>query len=253
MKELSLEEAKKRLTSASAALYANVISEYDKVKSAYESHSGIILKKLNDACYWWFICDLGNSDMIELIKESRAAFGYNIGQELLYFVGEIPDNYKAESEDCTQLFFARIGEACDNDCDIRILSENDRSQVEILTKVPDDDSDRAKNIAGDIQRDFDNAGKIEKYDIYLLGIFDCAALVGAVSLLADKLGTSIYVANIFVTRDYRGRNYATRLLRTATAMYPGVAYSYECAPNNFASIATAKSAGYILAGAYIFR
>lgn len=255
MNEISINEAKKLLMNSCAGLYAYIVFDFNykgvnEKSSAYESNGGVILKRWwRDSEYWWYICDLGDSDMTTLINESRMAFDYDIKNEEIYFIGNIPKDYDTGKANKIQFKFTRTGEAGNNYCDIRLLSESDSEQVEILTSVSDDDSNMAKKIAGNINYDFNNA---QKSDMYLLGIFDGITLAGAVSI-ADRWGDLMHIHNIFVSRDYRGRKYATRLIRAATAMYPGVIYTYDCDTDNFASISSAKSAGYTLAGTYILQ
>jgi ribosomal protein S18 acetylase RimI-like enzyme len=254
MKIITIDEAKEKLMNICPSMYIRFLGDlrYDNVIkedcSAYESHGAIIFKFKWISASDWYICDLGDSDMPAAVKEARETFNYDVRTEEIYFLKDIPENYDF-GKLRVRLKFARIGDKFSyNDSNIRLLAKNDAEQMRALTTTPDNDSDMSKKIARYIMDNFQNFldyGESSETD--LLGIFDGITLAGAVSI-ADRWGELNYINNIFVSCDYRGRKYATRLLRAATSMYPEAIYTYECENNNFASIATAKSAGYNFVG-----
>ena len=101
-----------------------------------------------------------------------------------------------------------------------------------------------ENVAKNLSCNFGNS------NYKMLGIFDGVTLAGAVEVLNYDMKL-MRVLNIFVSRKYRGRRYATRLIRAALALYPGAKFDYDCAKNNLASVAPAKSEGFLLAGTFI--
>jgi len=250
MSEISIEEAKRQLMIACPPLYAYIVLNFNyegvtENSTAYINHGAIILKRWrSDDDYSWFICDIGNSDMYAAIKDFKENFNDDKYTEI-YFIGNIPENYDTNGQ-TVRLKFTCTGKMYD-DKDIKILDKSDYSQMTILTNVPEDDSSRAKVFAGNIMQDYEYA---EASNVQVLGIFDSSKLAGAVSI-ADRWGELMHVNNIFVSKDYRGRKYATRLIRAATALHPGVIYTYECHVSNLASIASAKSADYTLVGTFI--
>jgi RimJ/RimL family protein N-acetyltransferase len=255
MNEITVNEAKIRLTDASPSMYAEIVSDfrYERVSeksSAYECHGAIILKWwTEDSDYIWYICDLGDSDVISAIKSSRKRFNYDTANEYKYFLGDIPENYDAGAG-LIRLKFSCSGKSINTNSDIRLLSEEDRKLMLSLTSAVKNDSDNAKKVANWIMyNDFDCSK--QDPDIQLLGIFDGPTLAGAVSVINRWNKEEIIIHNIFVSINYRGRGYATRLICAATAMYPDIIYTYDCDISNIPSIASAKSASYTLAGTYI--
>jgi len=253
MNEISIHEAKKRLMGACPALYAYAVLDLNNYEGetensyAYESHGAIIIKKWwSNSEYSWLICDVGNSDMIAAMKEPKEAFN-NQKLSSTYFIGNIPENYDTNGKWVRLKFACTSGGKTYDDTAVRVLTEENREQMILLTTVPEDDSNMAKMTARGIKNDYDYA---RDCDIQMLGIFDGTTLAGAVSV-ADRWGELFHINNIFISRNYRGRKYATRLINTATGMHPGIIYTYDCNIDNFASIASAKSAGYILTGTFI--
>lgn len=245
MIEITVNEARKRLINASHGLYADFISylhddDIISRSNAYESHGAVIIKTLYAfETFTWYICDIGNSDMSLALTELTEKFGNKIDRSMFYI-----GNY--EGEHC--LSFSCIGKPYD-DSDIRSLSEDDLEQIRSVLTVPDDDSEYAKIIAQNINEVlteiFYNTQK------HILGIFDGKTLAGMITFNNRNNMELIHMSNVFISRDYRRRGYATRLIRAATAVYPDVIYSYSCGTSNLASAASAKSAGYVFDGTYI--
>ena len=250
MNEISIEEVKRQFMIACPELYAYIVLDFNyegvtENSSAYTSHGAIILKRwLNKNDYSWFVCDIGDSDMYAAIKDFEENF-YDDKYTEVYFIGNIPEDYNINGK-TVRLKFTCTGKTYD-DNDIRLLDKDDFKQMTILTTVSEDDSVRTKVFAGNIMNDYEYA---ESSDVQILGIFDSSTLAGAVSI-ADRWGELMHINNIFVSQDYRGRKYATRLIRAATSLCPGVIYTYECHVDNLVSIASAKSADYTLSGTYI--
>jgi len=229
---------------ACPGLYASIAADLRKGRPrAYESHGAIILKSL---WYYdehsrgkpiWYACDLGSSDL----DAARAALKCKIGKRAIYRIGP-------HSDECS-LVFSRMGEPYD-DPDIRQLTEDDRKQILEILAVPADDSYEAKAIAEVIRESL--ADTLKCSDKYLLGIFDGADLAGLLKLSDENSGELMHIDDVFVPRQHRGRKYAPRLIRAATAMVPGARYVYSCGSENAASIASAQSAGFALAGSCLF-
>ena len=255
MVKITINEAKERLKNASVDLYATIIFYLrdDDVNArvyAYESHGAIIISQwYYNINYWWHLCDVGGSDMVAAAADVKNTFGNDILINQAYFLNDIPKDYYVDTNDTRTMImlkFAGVGKPY-NDSDIRLLMKNDREQI-ISLSAPNDDSDFAEKIeneATNLSADFDG-------DLRLLGIFDEVTLAGAVSVNVNNTEL-IRVMNIFVSRKYRGRGYATRLIRAAMALYTDTWYDYECLKSNLASAASAKAAGYTLAGTFIQR
>lgn len=249
MIEISINEAKKCLIDSSLALYGDLVYHLQDVdivgkSSAYESHGAIIIKTTwyHSENIVWYLCDIGNSNMISALTELTKKFGKNINRAM-YCLRDYPGDH------C--YVFERKGELY-NDVAIRLLSENDRELIISLTKVADDDNEYAIDIAKMIH---ENIAEINNKNIYVHGIFDGTILAGLIiskkhNIIEFNL-EYVNIVDLFITRNYRGRGYATRLIRYATAVFPDLNYIYSCGTINLASIASAKSAGYILGGTYI--
>jgi GNAT superfamily N-acetyltransferase len=246
MVRITINEAKKRLMNAYPGLYADFVSDLNGTNSilqscAYESYGSVIVKTFRyygSEILVWYICDVGNSDMTSALAELTAQDDDTL-DKIMICAGE------CEGVHC--LIFSCMGKPYD-DPDIRLLCENDRDQFMSLTTVPEYDDEFAKSIACNLTGSFSDM----KHDssIQILGIFCGMTLAGAISVKNKK--EVITVTNVFVSHDYRGRGYASRLIRSAMAMYPDTRYSYSCGTDNYPSIASAKSAGFVFEGTYIF-
>ena len=252
MFEIAIDEAIERLKNANEYLYAEIMITlgYDEIKTkshAYESRGAVMIKQW----YWgtlfcWHLCDICGADMIAAAADFKNMFGDDIKIKYAYFLEDMPGEYDMSINEGTvvHLRFGGVGKLYD-DADIRLLSENDREQIISLTASNNDTGDTEfENVAQNLNSDFSG----DNYK--LLGIFDGVTLAGAVEVLNYDMKL-MRVLNIFVSRKYRGRGYAARLIRAALALYPGAIYDYDCYKSNLASAASAKSAGLILAGTFI--
>lgn len=257
MNEIMIDEAIERLKKANPYLYAEVIitlgfDEYKEKSSVYESNGCIIIKLWsyhNDFygdVFWWYLCDTGDSDISEAATDFKCTFGDNIKINQVFFLGDIPSDYDMSINAGTQVYL-RLGGIGNPyiDPDIRLLSENDSEQLISLATLDDDNFVGSEKIC---------TRYFLKYEFsqheQLLGIFDGKTLAGAISVLNYNMELG-RIINIMVSRKYRGRKYATRLIRAALALYPDLKYDYDCTKSNIASEASAKSAGFIVAGTHI--
>lgn len=248
MVEITVNEAKKRLMNACPGLYADLVVDLHDNNTisksrAYESHGSVIVKTFRyygSDILIWYICDVGNSDMTSALAELTEKNDDNLDKIMIF---------ARECEGVHCLIFSCMGKPYD-DSDIRLLCENDREQFLSLTTVPDDDNEFAKSIAYNLTESF----SVIKHDssIHIYGIFNGITLAGAISIKNKNNNEVIGVTDVFISRDYRGRGYAPRLIRSAMAKYPDARYSYSCGTNNYPSIASAKFAGFVFEGTYIF-
>lgn len=244
MDKITINEATTLLLQACPGLYADLAASLAETPGsrAWLSHGAVILKTLihyseTEIRPIWYLCDTGDCNL----AMANADLGHK-KRKALYRVGKREGDYS--------LIFSRVGEACEDPA-VRQLTIHDREQAMAALAVPEDDSKYAKIIAGVIKDGFDTAMQVpERHRI--LGIFDGAALAGLLKLDVRSGGEVICVADVFVAREYRGRGFAPRLIRAATAMYPGARYHYSCGAENTASAAAAKSAGFELAGICTF-
>jgi RimJ/RimL family protein N-acetyltransferase len=252
MIEITIDEAVERLKNANEYLYAETIITlgYDEIRNksyAYESYKVIIIKQwCYGATFYWHLCDVGDSDMVSAAEDFKNAFADDIKINYTYFLKDKPDDYDMSINEGTvaHLRFGGVGKSY-NDIDIRLLSESDRKQILFLTTPnPVGNNYEFENVAQNLNSDFSN----DNYK--LIGIFDGVTLAGAVEVLNYDMKL-MRVLNIFILRKYRGQGYATRLLRAALALYPGAKYDYDCEKSNVVSAASARSAGFILAGTFI--
>lgn len=248
MIEITLSEAKKRLMDARPGLYADLVSDLcdNSVilrSRAYESHGAVIVKTFRyygSDTLIWYICDIGESDMTSALADLAEENDDNLDRIMIY---------ARECEGIHCLVFSCLGRPYD-DSDIRLLSEDDRGQFLSFTDVPEDDNEFARSIANNLTGSFSDM--IQDSSIHILGIFDGKTLVGAISIKNKSNNEVIVVNNILISRDYRGRGYSARLIRSAMAMYLGALYSYSCGTDNYPSIASAKAVGFVFEGTYIF-
>jgi hypothetical protein len=255
MIESTIYHAVEKLINVCPGIYTDLLrrlhnADIKESSFAYESHGAVILNfndRLRNDWHLYNICDSGNSDMISAVKEAREAFQYDLMDEEVYFLGEIPQDYDVGKSRSSLKFICTGAQSKDIDLNIHLLSESDREQVNVLTALSDG-SDNEKFVAECIKDNFDYSTGDSA--MKMLGIFDGNTLAGAVSVTNRNIGL-IYVNNIFVSRVYRGRKYSTCLLRAAMSLYPDVLYSYTCAADNTASKAAAESAGFEFAGTWL--
>lgn len=248
MELLSIKDAAERLQGASPGLYADFLAatrQHWAAAQAYACAGAVVVKTAgyssDPAEVVWYICDTGGSQVKTALRAVRQVAG-QAGVSLFY-MGTCRGQHS--------LLFSRMGEAY-ADTGIRALQAGDAAQLTALTDVPRRDwNPAARPIAQSIQKNF--AQSLCDTNRQLLGIFDGAALAGAVSIARAENAALITISNVFVPAAYRGRGYAARLVRAATAVEPSARYVYSCGSGNTASIATAKSAGYHLAGAFFYR
>jgi len=235
MVEITIDEAKNRLMTVRPGLYAGFVSGSNDWLNAYENHGVVIVKRPwynNPDEIIYFTCDVGNSDAdLNLVLEELGEVS-----KIMWYIGEYPSDQT--------LCFSCIGTPYE-DSSIRPLTENDREQVMVVTNVPDNDTEFGKGIAINIKENFSTVP-------HVLGIFANTELAGIITLENINNGEVIKIINVFVPLNFRGRGYAPRLIRAATAMYPGALYEYNCYSTNHASAAAAKSAGYIFEGTHVW-
>ena len=246
MKQLTIATAKQRLLAASPGLYAGVVSDLDVGRPrAYESHGAVLLKTLwslsgdprVDGITTWYICDLGGSDLTAARRALKRKPSSRNSKRATYSIGE------CNGDNC--LMFSRLGERYD-DPHIRPLNEEDCAAIRLILQVSEDDSEDAKAIAGVIRDEL--AAYMRDPTRHFLGLFEGTALQGVLAYHNQDNSEIITISDVFVPQALRGRGYAARLVRAATAVHPGTRYVYSCGSQNAASIATAKKAGYMLAG-----
>jgi len=237
MNEITIDAAIARLMDACPGLYASLAADLREVKSsAYESNGAVIVKTKFDHSRktLWMACDLGCSDL----EAARAELNEHIRRR------DMRSTYRigVYSDECS-LLLSRLGEPY-GDPAMRILNKGDRKQILSALDTPKDDSYEGRVIAGVIRKSLKETMK--NPDKHLLGLFNDGDLAGVLKLSARN--EVICVDDVFVRRECRGRKYAPRLIRAAAAMYPGARYVYSCGSGNAASIASAQSAGFALAG-----
>lgn len=253
MIEITMNEAKEKLMNASSALYEQSfytiqLNDKHSKSCAYESHNSVIIKAfrgVDPGEFTWKICYVGNSDVLSALAEVKEESGDNIRIDV-YRIGE----YDGE------LIFTGTGKTY-SDPDIRPIFENDIEQIRSLVTIPDDDTDYAKSIGKSIENQIATIG----YPwVHTLGIFDGLTLAGVIisvmsfpQILVEQKKIPknfVHINSIFIHRDYRGRGYAPRSIRAATAVCPDARYSYICHKENLPSKVSIKSAGYSLAGTW---
>jgi len=228
---------------ACAGLYADLTIDLHTTPNAraYEHHGAVVLKTMihystNNIRPIWYMCDTGNSDLnaayFALRRKKRSAT-YCIGPR----------------EGDTSLVFSRLSEPY-VDPDIRPLNAEDNAVILSILCTPEDDSEEAKGIANIIRNEL--TAYMADQNRRFLGLFKEATLVGVLVFHNKNNGEVIVINDVFVPREHRGQGHAVRLVRVATAMHPDARYVYSCGSQNLASIATAKKAGYVLAGTCVF-
>jgi len=243
MKQITILEAKQRLLAACPGLYANLTIDLREEPNsrAYEYHGAVILKTMihyssSEIKPIWYICDAGSSNLAaaqDALRRKKRKATYYISPRA--------------GENC--LVFSRLGEAYDDPA-IRPLTPEDEATICSILHVAEDDSEEARIIAGIIRSEL--ATYIVDPTRHFLGLFEETALRGVLVYNNRGNGEVTVINDVFVPREQRGRGFAVRLVRAATAVHPGARYVYSCGSQNFASIATAKKAGYMLAGTVDF-
>jgi len=141
----------------------------------------------------------------------------------------------------------------DTDVAIRILTKADAPLVKALC----DDTCQSNHYYDNVvANDFCEMGGHEEGAYWnngetftVLGAFDGEQLVGLVTAGKDSKINMACVHNLFVHPIHRRKGWARRLVRAAMGLYPELEYKYGLDKDNVASIATALSAGFALAGA----
>lgn len=244
MKEIDLNEALKTLMNRQPGLYADFDFSDDiiaSMSSAYHCSDAIAIKTLNwnQTQFIWYLCDIGNCNMELSLTTLNAHDPENLDKILIY----------AKAVDGVHcLVFSCTGKPYEDAC-IRLLEEKDSEQLLALTTIYDDNNPFSQSIAENIQNQYFHLK--EDAALHMLGIFEGATLAGAISI-ENKHNKVIVIRDVFVAKEYRGKKYATRLIRAALALYIDAPYSYSCGSDNPASSAAAKAAGFAFEGTYVF-
>jgi len=247
LKQISIKKATKILREIKAGLYAEFISSLlvqtvIERSTAYELCGSIVIKtpswdKKSDV---WYICDIGNSDMNSTFNEIQSNNDEKLDIIMIHAK-------QIDGEYC--YIFSAIGSGY-MDLNVVKLSGMNINDVLMLTTVEDDGDIFNKTISQNIYNDFLKLDKDKAFELY--GLYVNKTLVGAISIEnRSKLGVVI-IRELFVSKSTRGKGYAKRLLKSALGLYPNMQYFYSCGSDNTASIATAKSCGFVFEGTYDF-